>query len=282
VNELVEDVTDIKNDVEDFGTDLSNEGNRIINDINNGINSLDNLFYSLTGDIGKLLGGVDPTAIYGVLSQELRNESNCSQLPSRLDEINDRILDTITSSTNNTTLSFIGELRSKLTFISFSNMNLRGIDPDTATLDDLHEYKQLTVRPLMLLKDSSKSLLKVPFAVGGAIAVTCAEVTAIRIIQRTAKNREIENIHNVLGNEKLKNLLYMMPEDKGGKIERVAEVLEDTIMEFESLNPRNADKAYREYHRGLSEYEIGNYARAFKHYRKSYKELSKFGDWDDD
>jgi len=286
IDGIEDSVVDVNDDMNSGFSNIGNEFNSLGNEIDTQFSIVEGQFNSLTGEITgiyqdllALAMGIDPNMVANTIIYEFQNESNCQQLPQRLDAISQRLLNL--SGVHNWGLP--QEVTNNLNLINFSQLDIIGIDPATANAEDLYYYKITTVKPLSTLKGMTGSVYKIPFVIGSLVANACADATALRIGQRVAKHNLDNQIHQELSRPAgLANLRFRMPQAQGGNIEDVEALVADLIASYQNMGADFSDDAIEYLQKGQRYYAQGKYAKAFKSYKKSYMKLSDDDDHDNE
>lgn len=210
--------------------------------------------------------------ITNALLDEMQNETNCTNLPVRLNEIKGLALDH----------SGIGDLElpdgviDNLEGIDFTTLPIEGIDPETATAEELYYYKRGTVLVLDTLKGFYPSVWGIPFRIGSEIANACAAATEFRISQRSSNDDLGVSIHADLSSENQeRNISFQLPNSHGGYLEDVGIVVGDVIDSFNSLDIQVSKIALMAYEDGNSQFANGDYQGAYMSYKDAYSYLSR-------
>lgn len=240
-----------------LGEDLTNLGSEI-----------EGFFVRLYNDIRMLVLGADPYAIADAVIAEVSDENNCEDLPDKLDMIMGSVLPLHS-------LGLPSEFDTFIDGVSFTNLGIVGIDPATANIDDLYNYKVATVKPIAALKGLSQSYYKIPFIIGSAIANACADAAQYRISKRTTLNALHTRIHEALSNKKINNIQLQLPHSSGGNLEDVEVVLANVITEFDDLGIRASRDAMRSFEAGRYLQQQEEYQSAYRYYQKAYRILSQ-------
>lgn len=259
--------------LDDWLTDLGDEMTDISSDIENGFNDMPGFFVNLYDDVFTIINGIDPNLVANAIITEFQNEANCKDLPNRLDEISTLIL-------NNSgvyDLNIPNEVKDAISGVSFSELSIIGIDPATATSEDLYYYKITTVKPLETMKGITGSVFKIPFVIGAEIANACANAAEFRIGERDGAVALDAQIHRILSTEGINNIQFHLPESAGGHLEAVESLVSGVMESYEELEIPVSHGVKHTFAKGKRYYQMGKYHRAFKSYKRAYKGLSGGG-----
>ena len=276
VGEIIDDTKSLQNKADDLknrSVELRNKANETINKVDDGFNEIPMFLDDLYGNVLSIVNGVDPKIVANAIIREFQNESNCIDLPSRLDEISNLILD----NSGVYDLNIPNEVKNALSAVNFNELSIIGIDPATATGEDLYYYKITTVKPLETMKGITGSIFKIPFVIGAEIANACANVAEFRIGQRDSVAALDAQIHRVLSTEGVNNIQFHLPESAGGYLESVESLVGGIMETYGDLEIPVSHGVQHTFAKGKRYYQMGQYHRAFKAYKRAYKGLSGGG-----
>ncbi|PHS18850.1 MAG: hypothetical protein COA86_06660 [Kangiella sp.] len=256
--------------LDDWLTDVGDDITDISSDIENGFNDMPGFFEDLYDDVFTIINGIDPNLVANAIITEFQNEANCKDLPNRLDEISTLIL-------NNSgvyDLNIPDEVKNAISVVRFSELSIIGIDPATATGEDLYYYKITTVKPLETMKGITGSFYKIPFVIGAQIANACANAAEFRIGQRDSAADLVAQIHRILSTDGINNIQFHLPESSGGNLEAVESLVESIMETYDDIDVPVSHDARHSFAKGQRYYAMGQYHRAYKAYKSTYRKLS--------
>jgi len=269
VGEIIDDTKSLQNKA----NDLKNRADDTIKKVDDGFKEMPLFFDDLYGDVLSIVNGIDPKIVANAIITEFQNESNCIDLPSRLDDISNLILD----NSGVYDLNIPSEVKDAISGVNFNELSIIGIDPATATGEDLYYYKITTVKPLETMKGITGSIYKIPFVIASEIAKACANATEFRIGQRDGAAALDAQIHRILSTEGINNIQFHLPESAGGHLESVESLVDGIMDTYAELNVPVSHGTRHTFAKGQRYYEMGQFHRAFKAYKRAYKALSGAG-----
>ena len=257
-------------DILDDTDDIIDKADSTIRKVDSGFNSIPGFFDNLYGDVLSVVNGIDPNLVAGVIVEEFTNEASCKELPTRLNDVTQTIL----NSSAIDDLPIPDSVMDAVTGVDFSVLGIIGIDPATATSEDLYYYKITTVKPLETMKGITGSIFKIPFVIGAEIANACANAAEFRIGQRDGDAALVAQIHRILSTDGVNNIQFHLPESNGGHLEAVGNVIESIVETYDELEVPVSNDVRHYLAKAERYYQMGQYHRAFKSYKSAYIKLS--------
>ena len=257
-------------DILDDTDDIIDKADSTIRKVDSGFNSIPGFFDNLYGDVLSVVNGIDPNLVAGVIVEEFTNEASCKELPTRLNDVTQTIL----NSSAIDDLPIPDSVMDAVTGVDFSVLGIIGIDPATATSEDLYYYKITTVKPLETMKGITGSIFKIPFVIGAEIANACANAAEFRIGQRDGDAALVAQIHRILSTDGVNNIQFHLPESNGGHLEAVGNVIESIVETYNELEVPVSNDVRHYLAKAERYYQMGQYHRAFKSYKSAYIKLS--------